>query len=52
MKLLAALFLALPSLALGLNIVLITAGDMNYDSLGCMGNPMPGLTPNTDPCAP
>ena len=30
------------------NILLITADDMNYDSLGCMGNPLPGITPNLD----
>jgi len=30
------------------SILLITADDMNYDSLGCMGNPLPGITPNLD----
>ncbi len=30
------------------NILLITADDMNYDSPGCMGSPLPGITPNLD----
>jgi len=30
------------------NVLLITADDMNYDSLGCMGCPLPGITPNLD----
>ena len=30
------------------NILLITADDMNHDSLGCTGCPVQGLTPNLD----
>lgn len=30
------------------NIVLITADDLNYDSVGCYGCPIPGITPNID----
>lgn len=30
------------------NILLITADDMNYDTPGFAGNPMPGMTPNLD----
>ncbi|MCH2205531.1 MAG: sulfatase [Lentisphaerales bacterium] len=33
------------------NILLITADDLNYDSLGCMGNPIKGLTPHLDKLA-
>lgn len=33
------------------NILLITVDDMNYDSIGCYGNPMPGITPNLDKLA-
>jgi len=28
--------------------MLITVDDMNYNSPGCFGNPMPGITPNLD----
>ena len=31
-----------------LNVLLITVDDMNCDSVGCFGNPMPGITPNLD----
>lgn len=31
-----------------LNLVLITADDMNHDSAGCYGCPIPGLTPHLD----
>ena len=30
------------------NIVLITADDMNYNSPGCYGSTIPGITPNID----
>ena len=30
------------------NILLITADDLGWDSLGCMGNELTGLTPNLD----
>jgi N-sulfoglucosamine sulfohydrolase len=30
------------------NILLITADDMNYDSPGCYGSSIPGITPNID----
>ena len=30
------------------NVLLITADDMNCDSVGCFGNPMPDITPNLD----
>lgn len=30
------------------NVLLITADDMNYDSAGCYGCPIPDLTPNLD----
>ena len=33
------------------NVLLITADDLNWDSLGCMGNPIKGLTPNLDKLA-
>lgn len=33
------------------NILLITADDMNFDSLGCFGNTLPGVTPNLDKLA-
>ncbi|MDD7984953.1 sulfatase [Lentisphaera marina] len=33
------------------NIILITADDLSWDSLGCMGNPINGLTPNLDKMA-
>lgn len=46
------LFWLLPLLAVGaaskLNILFITADDMNYDTPGFTGNPTPGLTPNLD----
>jgi N-sulfoglucosamine sulfohydrolase len=31
-----------------MNLLIITADDMNYDSVGCMGNPLPGITPHID----
>ncbi|MFK7770040.1 MAG: sulfatase [Mariniblastus sp.] len=30
------------------NILLVTADDLNWDSLGCFGNKLPGVTPNLD----
>jgi N-sulfoglucosamine sulfohydrolase len=30
------------------NVLMLTADDLGWDSLGCMGNPLPGLTPNLD----
>ena len=33
------------------NILLLTADDLGWDSLGCMGNPLPGLTPHLDELA-
>jgi N-sulfoglucosamine sulfohydrolase len=33
------------------NVLLITADDLNWDSLGCTGNPLPGLSPNIDKLA-
>ena len=30
------------------NILLITADDLGWDSLGCMGNELEGLSPNLD----
>lgn len=33
------------------NILLITADDMNWDSPGCFGNDLPGVTPNLDKLA-
>ncbi len=30
------------------NILFLTVDDMNYNSLGCYGNPMPDVTPNLD----
>jgi N-sulfoglucosamine sulfohydrolase len=37
-----------PSGANRLNILLITADDLNYDSLGVCGSKTPGITPNLD----
>lgn len=34
-----------------LNIVLITADDLNYNSVGAYGNPIPNITPNIDQLA-
>lgn len=31
-----------------LNVVLITADDLNYDSVGCYGCEIPDITPNID----
>jgi N-sulfoglucosamine sulfohydrolase len=33
------------------NILFVTFDDMSYDSAGCMGNPMPDITPNIDELA-
>lgn len=33
------------------NVLLITVDDMNYDSMGCMGCPVPDITPNIDQLA-
>lgn len=30
------------------NVLLLTADDLGWDSLGCMGNVLPGLSPNLD----
>ena len=30
------------------NVLLLTADDLGWDSLGCMGNSLPGLSPNLD----
>ena len=35
----------------GLNVVLITADDLGYNTPGMMGNPMPEITPNLDAMA-
>lgn len=46
---LLGLCLTLPALAAERpNILLITADDMNWDSLGCFGNELPGISPNLD----
>lgn len=46
---LIAMALLVPALAeKPLNIVLITADDMNWDSLGCTGSSVPDITPNLD----
>ncbi|MFA6172905.1 MAG: sulfatase [Kiritimatiellales bacterium] len=46
---LAALFAGdAPAKSGKLNIVFITADDMNYDSSGCYGGPIKDLTPNLD----
>jgi N-sulfoglucosamine sulfohydrolase len=42
------LFLALAARGAPLNIVLITADDMNWDSVGCNGCKVPDITPNID----
>lgn len=34
-----------------LNVVLITADDLNYSSVGYMGCPIPEITPNLDELA-
>ncbi len=34
-----------------LNVLLITVDDMNFDSPGCFGNKLPGVTPNIDKLA-
>ena len=46
--LLLAACLAGTAMAAPLNIVLITADDMNWDSLGCTGSSVPGISPNID----
>lgn len=33
------------------NILLITVDDMNWDSIGCFGNKLPGVSPNLDKLA-
>ena len=33
------------------NVLLLTVDDMNYDSVGCFGNPMKGITPCLDKLA-
>jgi N-sulfoglucosamine sulfohydrolase len=33
------------------NVLLVTVDDLNYDTLGCMGNPMDDITPNLDELA-
>ncbi len=33
------------------NVLLITVDDLNWDSLGCMGNKLKGISPNTDQLA-
>ncbi len=33
------------------NVLLITADDLGWDSLGCTGNPLPGITPHLDQLA-
>ena len=55
------IIIALASLALSLlsfadteqrpNVLLITADDMGWDSLGCTGNTMSGISPNLDTLA-
>ena len=39
---------ALPANAAQPNVLLITADYMNWDSLGCFGNPLAGVSPNLD----
>ncbi len=50
LRALLALCLFQPLLAADkpLNIVLITADDMNWDSLGCTGSKVPNISPNID----
>ena len=47
---LITLFLLLPTapLAARPNFLIITADDMNWDSVGCYGCPLKGVTPNID----
>ncbi len=48
LQLLALLPLALSAAAPPVNILFITADDMNYDTLGVTGCQTPGITPNLD----
>src|SRR6056297_2209907 len=50
--LVTTLFLVSPwRVATAQNILLITADDMNWDSLGCFGNELEGVSPNLDELA-
>jgi len=49
--LLICLLLVLPAAADRPNVLLITADDLNWDSLGCFGNELDGITPNLDALA-
>lgn len=44
----AAAFQAAPHNGRTLNVLLITADDLNHDSVGCYGGPIADLTPNID----
>ena len=44
----AAWFACAAALGAPLNLVLITADDMNWDSTGCNGSKVPGITPHID----
>jgi hypothetical protein len=44
----ACVLLASQAAGKPLNLVLITADDMNWDSAGCNGCMIPGITPNID----
>jgi N-sulfoglucosamine sulfohydrolase len=49
--LLLCFMLVLPAAADRPNVLLITADDMNWDSLGCFGSPVQGVSPNLDKLA-
>jgi N-sulfoglucosamine sulfohydrolase len=51
LKLTIVVLLCLAKMSLGAdvpNILFVTADDMNWDSLGCFGNSLHGVTPNLD----
>lgn len=51
LALLSSIVVAHASFAAPLNVVFITADDMNHDSAGCYGCAIPDLTPNLDKLA-